>query len=119
MTNYIKKRIYSFKYAINGIKIMLLNEPNSIIHLIATMVVVVLGFYYNVSTTEWIILIFAIVLVFSMELVNSAIEGIADFISPAFDDRIKKIKDMAAAAVFISAIASLIIGFLIFIPYVF
>ena len=54
--------------------------------------------------------------VFAMELINSAIENLADVISPDKDDRIKRIKDLAAAAVLFSAFISVVVGLIIFLP---
>jgi hypothetical protein len=70
----------------------------------------------NINIYEWIAVIFSIGLVFSMELINSAIENTADFISLEKHDTIRKIKDLSAAAVLISALAALIIGLIIFLP---
>ncbi len=115
--NMLKKRLLSFKYAFQGITLMFKEEPNSIIHAIAMLLVVIAGFYFGITKLEWIAVIFAIGLVFSMELLNSSIENIADFISPEYHNTIKKVKDLAAGAVLVSAIAAAIIGLLVFIPY--
>lgn len=116
--NIFKKRLYSFKYAFQGIFLMFREEPNSIIHAIVTLLVVITGFYFGISNLEWIAVIIAIGIVFSMELLNSAIENIADFISPEYHNTIKKVKDLSAGAVLITAIAAAIIGLIIFIPYI-
>ncbi|MCB1158792.1 MAG: diacylglycerol kinase family protein [Leptospiraceae bacterium] len=111
-----RKRIESFKYAFNGLKILLKEEHNSRIHLFAATLAVFAGFIFKISTMEWIAIVFAIGFVFVLEIINSAIENVADFISPEKHDTIKKIKDLAAAAVLCAAISALIIGFLVFIP---
>jgi diacylglycerol kinase len=112
----LKKRIQSFGFAFNGLKTLFREEPNARIHLVAAMVAIILGFLLKLSAGEWIAVIFAIGFVITTEIINSAIENIADFISPDKNDRIKKIKDLAAAAVLISAITALIIGVIIFLP---
>lgn len=109
-------RIKSFIYAFNGMKILLKEEPNSRIHLLATIIVICAGWYFNITISEWIYVTFAFGIVFAMETVNSAIENIADFIHPEKHESIKRIKDLAAGAVLFSAIASAIVGLLIFIP---
>ena len=78
-----------------------------------------LGFYFDITTTEWILQIFAMGMVLSLEAANTAIEEIADFIHPDFHHKIGLIKDMAAGAVFFAAITAIIIGLIIYIPYLF
>jgi len=112
----ILKRLKSFKYAFNGLRILIKEEHNARIHLFATICVVIAGFFFRISPLEWIAIVFSIGLVFSLEIINSSIENIADFISPERNDKIKKIKDLSASAVLISAITALIIGLIIFIP---
>ncbi len=112
----ILNRIKSFKYAFAGLKTLLKEEHNSRIHLLATVCVISAGFFFKTSPDEWIYIIIAIGFVVVSEIFNSAIENIADFISPKKDERIKKIKDLSAAAVLISAITALIIGLIIFLP---
>jgi diacylglycerol kinase len=112
----ISRRLKSFRYAFNGLKILLKEEHNARIHLMAAIVVVIAGVFFETSTSEWIAIIFAIGFVISAEIINSSIENIADFISPEKHEKIKKIKDLAAAGVLISAVTALIIGMIIFLP---
>jgi len=112
----ISKRLSSFKYAFNGLRILVKEEHNSRIHFLAAILVLIAGFLLKISALEWLIIIFAIGFVIATEIINSSIENIADFISPDKDERIKKIKDLSAAAVLISAITAFIIGLIIFIP---
>lgn len=112
----IKKRLESFRYAFSGLRVLIKEEHNARIHLFATICVIVVGIFFKISYIEWIAIFFVIGLVFSMEALNSAIEKLCDFICPKIDRRIKNIKDLAAAAVLISAIIALIVGFFIFIP---
>jgi len=112
----ISKRIKSFGFALNGLKILIQEEHNARIHIIAAISVILAGFYFQLSSLEWLAIFFAIGLVISLEIINSAIENIADFISPKKNDAIKKIKDLSAAGVLISALTALTIGFIIFIP---
>jgi diacylglycerol kinase len=115
----IKKRLKSFIYAFNGLRILIREEHNSWIHIFATFIVVIAGFLLKISKFEWIAIVFAIGFVITLEIINSAIENIADFVSPNKHDMIKKIKDLSAAAVLLSSITALIIGMIIFIPKIF
>jgi len=112
----IKKRLKSFSYAFSGLKTALKEEHNARIHLAAALLALLFAFLLDINKYEWIAVIFAIGLVFAMELLNSAIENTADFISQEKHDTIRKIKDLSAAAVLVSAVAALIIGLLIFLP---
>lgn len=110
------KRFGSFIYAFNGLRVLVREEHNSWIHIAAAVVAIVLGFIFHISTYEWIAIVFSIGLVIALEIVNSAIESLADFVSPERHNSIKKIKDLAAAAVLVGAIAALTIGLIIFLP---
>lgn len=112
----IRDRIKSFGFAFNGLKIFLLNEHNAWIHLLAVICVMIAGFALRISAVEWIAIVLTIGLVISLELVNSSIEKLADFVSPEKHKEIKAVKDFAAAGVLISAIAALVIGLIVFIP---
>jgi diacylglycerol kinase len=112
----IRKTITSFVYALNGLKVMIRDETNSRIHLFAAICTVIAGILLKVSLNEWIALVFAIGFVITLEIVNSAIENIADFISPGENDMIKKVKDLSAAGVLVSAITALVIGLIVFVP---
>lgn len=75
------------------------------------------GFLFQVTVIEWIMLIFAIAIVFIAEALNTAIELLCDFVSPDYQELIKKTKDVAAGAVLIAAMGAAIIGVIIFLPY--
>lgn len=112
----ILKRLKSFKYAFNGLRILIKEEHNARIHLFVTIGVLIAGLFFKISINEWIAIIFSVGLVFCLEIINSSIENIADFISPERHEMIKKIKDLSASGVLISALTALIIGLIIFIP---
>ena len=103
----------SFGHAANGLW-RLLREPNAKIHLIATLVVLAVGFAKKLNRTEWCIIIIVISIVWITEAINTAIEKLCDLYSTSFHPLIKQIKDVAAAAVFLAAIATAIVGFIIF-----
>lgn len=112
----LSKRLQSFKYAFNGLKIVFKEEHNARIHLAISTIVIACGFIFKISILEWISICLAIALVISMEIINSAIENLADFVSPTYHNLIKKVKDLSAAAVLVSTISSVIIAILIFLP---
>lgn len=115
----LSDRLKSFNYAFNGLKILIQEEHNARIHFFVALIVIIGGFIYSISSMEWIIVIFAIGFVIAFELINTAIEQIANFISPEKHESIKRIKDIAAAAVLISVITAILIGFIIFLPKIF
>lgn len=111
-----KKIINSFKYAIEGIIASFKSERNMKIHVLATIIVVILGLILKINIVEWCFCITSIVLVISAELLNTAIENIVDMISPEKNEKAKLIKDISAGAVLVLAIGTFIIGMIIFIP---
>ncbi len=109
-------QLHSFKYAFNGLKILLREEHNSRIHIFLGLIAIILAIALDINSIEWGILIFSIALVITVETINSAIENIADFLTLENNNHIKKIKDLSAGAVLVSSLSSIIIGLLIFIP---
>ena len=117
MYPYFQKRILAFKYAFRGLKVLMHETPNSRIHTTLAIMAITLGFVFRISATEWIAICIVIVLVFSMEAINTAIETLADYSSnKQIDPRIAKLKDLAAAGVLMAAIAALAVGIIIFLP---
>ena len=110
-------RLRSFKFAFSGIWTMLKTQQNAWIHACATVTVVAAGLFFNVSSPEWCWLVLAIIVVWTAEAFNTAFEFLADVASPEFHPLVKHSKDIAAGAVLISAIGSVIIGLLILGPY--
>ena len=114
---FLGKRLMGAVYAFRGAFFLLKTEPSIQVQAVIAILVTILGFYMEISTTDWIFQTIAIGLVMSLEGANTAIEEIADFIHPDFHHKIGLIKDLAAGAVFIAAITAIIIGLLIYIPY--
>lgn len=114
----MKNRILSFRYAIEGLSVLLRDQPNARIHLIATVFVVVLGVYLKIEKIDWCILVVVISIVWVAEAMNSALEYLCDKVSPNIDPLIKKSKDVAAAAVLISAVCALIVGVMVLSSYI-
>lgn len=114
--NFIVNRIESLKYAFIGAVYLIKTENAIKIHCISTILLSLLGYFFNISTTEWMFQILAIGLVASVEALNTAIEKIADYMQPNFDKKIGTIKDVSAGAVLFAGIfGAIIIGF-IYIP---
>lgn len=112
----ISDRLKSFRFAFDGFKVLFQEEHNARIHLVAALFAIVLGWFLKISPMEWLAVIIVIGLVFITEIINSSIENIADFISPEKHPQIKRIKDLAAAAVLLSAIISIIVALVVFLP---
>lgn len=115
----VRKRIVSFKYALNGLRILFSEEHNARIHFAVTIFVVTMGILFSISSVEWMILGILTGMVFSLEIINSAIENLCDYISPEWNNMIKKIKDLMAAAVFITTVISVVCGTIIFLPKIY
>ncbi|MGB9638810.1 MAG: diacylglycerol kinase [bacterium] len=108
-----KSIVESFSNAVNGLMEIFYQERNMRIHLIIAISILVLLFFLNLSYLELIVILFCIGLVFALEAVNTAIELISDKISSDYDDQIKVIKDVSAAAVLIVSVLSVIIAYII------
>lgn len=112
----MRKRLRSFKYAFRGIWIAASSEANFQIHLAAAAAVAGLGLFLGISRNEWLAVLLCFGAVMSAEAFNSAIERLVDLVSPEFNDKAGQVKDVAAGAVLLSAIAAAVIGCLIFLP---
>lgn len=108
--------VSSFKFAFNGIYNLIKNENNFKFHVLALVCVLSMGVTFSISATEWCILILCIGLVLSAEAFNTSIEKISDFVEPAYNGKIKIIKDISAAGVLITVVISVLVGFIVFLP---
>jgi len=106
----VLKMIRSFKYAFKGLKFMILQENNFKFQLLATLVVCIMSYYFQLSKTHFSILFMCCVLVLSLEICNTAIEKVVDLVSPEFKPLAGLVKDLSAAAVLLASIGSLIIA---------
>jgi len=111
-----KKMINSFKNDFNGMIVSFKQERNMKIHISIMFLVILLGIIFKIKMVEWIICIICFALVIGGELFNTAIEITIDIAMPNFNEKAKKAKDISAGAVLVLAIASAIIGFIIFVP---
>ncbi|AWO01768.1 diacylglycerol kinase [Chitinophaga alhagiae] len=112
----VRNRLRSFRFAFNGILAFLRSEPNGRIHLAATAAVIALACWLRCTLTEWVLLTLVMALVWITEMLNTAIEKVMDHLSPERHPAVKWIKDVAAGAVLVAAIAAVVTGLLIFIP---
>lgn len=110
------KRIAAFRDAARGVYLFFYKEVHAKVHLLAVVVVTFLGLHFNIQTWEWAAVIGCFGLVIGLEMVNSTLERMADHFHPERHPAIRDIKDLAAGAVLIAAIAAAIIGALIFLP---
>lgn len=111
--------MHSLGFAWKGLRTAFSEQRNLKFHFSAAFAVVAAGFYFEISLEEWMVIVLTIGFVIGAELINSSIEGLVNLVSPQHQPLAGKIKDIAAAAVFIAAITSIIIGFLVFHRYMF
>ena len=108
----------SFKYALNGIFTALAICRNLKIHYLIAIIAIVAGFYFEIKRLEFAIVLLAIVLVVSLEMMNTAIEKVVDLLTEKYHVLALIAKDVAAGAVLIASIVAFIVGALIFGPYI-
>jgi len=118
MSYSFKKQLKSFTFAWKGILTCAGHEQNITFHLIAAIIVVATGFCFGISRTEWMVVMLCIGTVIAAELFNSAIERLVDMVSPEWEKTAGEVKDIAAGAVLLTAIAAAIVGMIVFLPYV-
>ena len=117
--SFLKNRIRSVGFALKGAFLLIKTEASIKIQVFIALIVTAGGFYFDISTTEWILQIFAISLVLGIEGLNTAVEKLSDFVHPEFDDKIGFIKDISAGAVMFVSIGASIIGLIIYLPKIF
>jgi len=112
----MNKFLKSFGYSFSGIAYAFKAEWNFKFHLIALLLVILAGWFLELSLNEWLWVTAAAGMVLTAELFNTAIEVLVDLVSPEIHPKAKIIKDVASSAVLLSAITAFIIGLMIFIP---
>ena len=113
----VASRLESFRCAFRGVGTLLASQHNARIHLLATVCACGLGFLIGISRLEWCAIVVAIAMVWTAEALNTAFEFLCDVASPEFHPLVQKGKDVAAAAVLLSAAGAVIIGLLVFVPH--
>lgn len=110
----VRKLLDSFNYALAGITYSLTTQRNMKIHTIAAIIVLLLGLWVDLNRVELLILFLAVFFVLVTEMLNTAIEAAVDIAAPDFHPLAKIAKNVAAGAVLLAAINSLVVGFLLF-----
>lgn len=108
----------SFGYAFRGLFKTFREEQNLQVQSIIGIIIITFGFVFEIKSLEWCLIISVIFLVILMEMINSAVERIADALKPRIHTYVKELKDIMAAVVMLSAILAIIVGLIIFTPYV-
>jgi len=116
--SYLGGRMRSFGHAFRGLKTLLQTQHNARIHAVATLVVVVSGVAFRISTVEWALVVLAIAAVWAAEALNTAIEFLVDLVSPEQHPLAGRAKDVAAGGVLAAAIGAALVGALVFWPYI-
>lgn len=112
----MKRFFKSWGFAFDGLIYFFKNEKNGQLELVAAIIAIVLGFYFTISPTEWFAILLCIGGVLALEMLNSSLEKLCDHLHPEKHNNIKIVKDIAAAAVTIFSIISLVIGLIVFLP---
>jgi diacylglycerol kinase (ATP) len=110
-------RLRSFSHAARGVLLMVRRQHNAWIHAVATILVLAAGFSFQLSGAEWCWIILAISAVWTAEALNTAFEFLADVASPEFHPTVRDAKDVAAGAVLLTTVASVVIGGIVFWPH--
>lgn len=106
----------ALKNALRGISLAVKNERNIKIQIVAAILVIVMGFMFRISYIEWAILTITIFLVLITECLNTAVEKTVDMITEKYNECARNVKDISAGAVLFSAISSVVVGIIIFLP---
>ncbi len=109
-------RLKSVGFALKGAIKLITTEHSVMVQSTIAVLMIIAGFYFEISRTEWMFQILAFGLVLSIEGLNTAVEKVADFVHPDYHERIGFIKDIAAGAVFFAALTAIAIGLLIYVP---
>lgn len=115
---FVKGRLKSIVFAVKGAFKLVTTEHSVMVQFTIGVLMTIAGFYFGITKEEWLIQTLTIGLVLGIEGLNTAVEKIADFIHPDYHKKIGFIKDIAAGAVFFAALTAIIIGCIIYIPYI-
>lgn len=115
---FIIRRLKGIIIAINGMFFLLKNEEAIKVQSFVFLIIIALGFYFEITSKEWIIHIILIGFILTTEALNTVAEKICDLINPKYDEGIKLIKDISAGAVSFAVLSSLIILLIIYFPYI-
>lgn len=118
MKKVLKRHTVSFFHAFEGIYWAFTTQPNFIIHGILSFLAISLGLYFHISRIEMLIIIFTIILGFTVEMINTSIESITDMVTAERRTEAKIAKDVSAGMMLLTAIGAVIIAWIIFGPYI-
>ena len=111
----IRARIKSFGFAFEGLRHLMVKEPNTRIHAVATAAVTAAGFLKGLTPAQWVVICLCVAMVWITEVFNTCIEMLCDlYVGDQYNATVKVIKDIAAAAVLIAAIISVVVGIIVF-----
>lgn len=115
--NWLRRRRDSFGHALSGLQCLLREEAHARLHLLATLLVLAAGWWLQISLADWGQLTLVIALVWLAEGLNTALERLADAAVPEQHPLIGKAKDIAAGSVLLVAAFAVVMGLLVFLPY--
>jgi diacylglycerol kinase (ATP) len=113
---FVTGRFKSMGFALKGAIKLITTEHSVMVQSSIAVLMIIAGFYFEISREDWMFQTLAIGLVLAVEGLNTAVEKVADFIHPEFHERIGFIKDIAAGAVFFAAMTAIAIGLMIYLP---
>ncbi|NVK51582.1 MAG: diacylglycerol kinase family protein [Flavobacteriaceae bacterium] len=114
--SYLKGRLRSLKFALKGMWLLITTEDSIKAQLFIGVLAVVAGFYFDISSTEWMLQLIITAMVLVAEASNTAVEKMADFVHPDYDKKIGFIKDIAAGSPAFAALFAVIIAAIIYVP---
>jgi diacylglycerol kinase (ATP) len=113
---FVTGRFKSMGFALKGAIKLITTEHSVMVQSSIAVLMIIAGFYFEISREDWMFQTLAIGLVLAVEGLNTAVEKVADFIHPEFHERIGFIKDIAAGSVFFAAMTAIAIGLMIYLP---
>lgn len=116
---FLINRVKSIGFAFKGAYLLITGEASLKVQFFIALIMTAAGFYFEISSTEWMLQILVIGAIMTAEGLNTAIERLSDFVKPEHDPKIGMIKDVSAGAVFIMAVTAIIIGAIIYLPKIF
>lgn len=119
MKSFLDKEWKSFAYAFKGLGIFFRSEVHARVHLLAMVLTSLAGYYYKISTNEWLVLCLFFAIIIALEIVNTAIEKLVDLVSPDYNKLAGQVKDLASGAVLWASFFAVIAAIIIFFPKLF
>ncbi len=111
-----RRHVISFYHAFAGLFYAFSSQPNFLVHLLISLIVIIFGYFLHLGSLEWLILISTIFIGLVIEMINTSIESVVDLVTQEWKLEAKHAKDTAAAAMLLYALGAAIIGLLIFVP---